>query len=133
MKVEEKLTDVAQNIELGIIVVYRADPTLLDCDVLDAVHALIRHYEAEEQGRLPSPPRLAERVQRVFDSAKSMCDWRLGRREFPGEITPETPAVHPKTLEEIIACLKRIHKSVRLWTSVAGRQGYLKFVDPYLL
>jgi hypothetical protein len=50
---EENL-DVLQNIEAGIVEVYRADPSLLDFDVKDAIDALVRHYHSLEEQRAPA-------------------------------------------------------------------------------
>jgi hypothetical protein len=49
----QKNLDVLQNIEFRIIDIYRADPSLLDLDVKDALDALVRHYRAEEERRRP--------------------------------------------------------------------------------
>src|ERR1017187_10896044 len=87
-KVQEKNLDVLQNIEFGIIHVYRADRSLLDMDAKDAIDAVVRHYHAEEEQRTPPSPKLGERAHRVFLSVQSFCEWRLGRAPFPGE-TPE--------------------------------------------
>ncbi len=38
-----------------------------------------------------------------------------------------------KTHDEIIACLKRVKKSVQRWNKHGGRQGYLNFVQQYVL
>src|SRR6266566_8166608 len=80
--VEEEYLDVLQNIEFGIIQAARADTTLIDVDVLDAVEALVRHYGAAENGRRTPDHRLAEKPARVFAAVKNMCEWRLGRRKF---------------------------------------------------
>ncbi len=64
----EKNLDVLQNIELRIIDVYRADPSLLDLDVKDAMDSLVRHYRAEEEQRSPPALQLHVRAQRVFSN-----------------------------------------------------------------
>src|SRR5665811_1831714 len=81
----ERHLDVLQNIEFGIVAVYRVEPSLLDVDAKDAVEALIRHYHAEEKQRTPPNMLLAERPERVFRSVQPFCEWRLGRSAFPGE------------------------------------------------
>jgi hypothetical protein len=43
------------------------------------------------------------------------------------EISPE-----PITLDELVACLKRVRKSINLWTRKGGRQGYLTFVSKFI-
>jgi len=36
------------------------------------------------------------------------------------------------TLDEIVACLKRVRKSISGWTRRASRQGYLTFIDQFI-
>jgi type I restriction enzyme, R subunit len=52
------------------------------------------------------------------------------------EETEETaelpPMIAPITLAEIIACLKRVRKSIELWRKEGGRRGYYDFVSPFL-
>jgi len=128
-ELDEKNLDVLQNIELGIIQVYRAGKSLLDFDVKDALDALVRHYQAEEEQRRPPFKRLGERAQRVFSSVQAFCEWRLGRGPCPGDgPSPESP----KPVAELVACLRKVQKSVPLWSQRGGRQGYLNFIDPYL-
>jgi len=62
--IDEKNLDVLQNIEFGVVVVYRADRALLDVDVKDAIDALVRHYRAEEEQRTPPVLRLGDRARR---------------------------------------------------------------------
>jgi hypothetical protein len=39
--------------------------------------------------------------------------------------------MEPKTLTDIIDCLKRIQSSIKFWTQKGGRQGYLNFVQNF--
>jgi hypothetical protein len=133
MSFEDDHLDVLQNIEFAIVTTFRKDPSVLDLDVHDAVSALVRHYEAEEQQFRPPQVPLGNRPQRIFDAVRNVCEWRLGRASAlsaPGGEPLESP---PSTLAEIIACLKRIRKSVQRWTKVGGRQGYLSFVSQYVI
>jgi hypothetical protein len=93
-----------------------------------ALEALIGDYSAELRGRTPPERQLADLCGDVYRAVRAICEWRLGR-EAEG-----MPAVADgaKTVEEIVACLKRIQKSVRRWTKEGGRQGYLRFVGQYL-
>jgi hypothetical protein len=132
-KFEEKYEDVLQNIEFSIIKVYRKNPDVSDWDVRDAVEALIRRYTAEERNQTVSAVRLSALAQQIFDAAGAVCEWRLGREEIPdqkgqsSDLKPE-----PKTVGEIVACLKRIRRSIRMWDKQGGRQGYLNFVRQFL-
>jgi hypothetical protein len=131
MKVEDEYQDVLQNIEFAIVSVYRQDRSVLDMDVLDAVNALTRCYEAEKEGRNPPKAPLSDRSQKVFDLAWRACEWRLGRH--PG--MPYPPDEHPTahTPAEIVACLKRLRSSIKLWSKEGGRQGYLNFVQQFII
>jgi hypothetical protein len=130
---EDKYLDVLQNIEFGIIRVYQQHPELTDWDVWDAVGALIRCYTAETRGKSRPNIRLTNLSQLVFDSVEAMSEWRLGREQvYARDGEPLDTKMIPKTLDEIIACLKRIQKSVRRWNKEGGRQGYLTFISEFV-
>jgi hypothetical protein len=130
---EERYLDVLQNIEAAIVRVYHERPDLLDYDVDAMLDALISRYKAEEQQRNPRPLRLTERQEQLFQSVQAICEWRLGRSELVAEADEQVIAGPPPiSLEEIVACLKRIKSSVRRWTKQRGRQGYLTFVQQYV-
>ena len=125
---EDKHLDVLQNIEFGIMEVYRAEPALIDADVQDAVDALVRHYHAEEEQRQPPPPRLADRSRHVFESVQPMCEWRLGKKPAPGE---DPVLASPIAVSDMVGCLRQIQRSIRRWNGVSGRRGYLEFISNY--
>jgi len=129
-ELDETNLDVLQNIEFGIIQVYRADKSLLDLDVKDALDALVRHYRAEEEQRGPPFKRLGERAQRVFSSVEAFCEWRMGRAPCPGEGSALPELSMP--VAELVACLRKVQKSVPLWSQRGGRQGHLNFINPFL-
>ena len=131
MKFEEKYEDVLQNIEFGIVRVYQEHPELVDWDALIAIESLIHAYSAEAQGRQAAPRVLAGLASQVAGPVKAMCEWRLGRNPLTDE-EGHSLDVPPKTLDEIVACLKRIRRSIRLWNKEGGRQGYLKFVSQFV-
>lgn len=130
---ERKYEDVLQNIEFGIVQVYRANPKMTDWEALNAVEALMRAYKAENRGREVRPPRLNPLTDEVYHAARAMCEMRLGRGELEDENgNPVNVPMKPITLDEIIACLKRIRKSIKLWTKERGRRGYLDYVQNFL-
>jgi len=133
MNVEEEHQDVLQNIEFSIVQLYRADPDLIDAEVLTAIEALIRLYSAEAQGKSISTRPLRGLTKQVMDAVQLMCEWRLGRSTLTDdeERSPEPPP--PKNVDDIVACLKRIQSSIKLWSQKGGRQGYLKFVQKFIV
>jgi hypothetical protein len=136
MQVEEKYTDVLQNIEASIVSVYEAQPALLDLEVRDALDALIRRYKWEQEARGTPKARLFGRSPRVFDQVARICEWRLGRGTLnPGESDGSEaalPASDSLSVAEVLLCLQRIRSSVQLWNKEGGRQGYLRYVSQFL-
>lgn len=129
---EEQYQDVLQNIEFAIVNVARANPELIDYDVERAVDHLSRHYSAEVRNRTVTLPQLNEDRQQIFDSIQAMCELRLGRAEMTSEGGEALSMEATITVEEIVACLKRIRKSIKRWSKQGGRQGYLTFVDQFI-
>ncbi len=128
---EEQYQDVLQNMEFAIVGVYRAQPDLLDYEVEKALNALLLAYQAEQQSRPARPVALPPLAQQVYAEVRSIGEWRLGRATLGGAKAVDLPALAPISLSEIIACLKRIRKSVQRWTQQGGRQGYLQFVRDF--
>ena len=131
--VDEKYLDVLQNIESVVIEVYRDDLTLLDYEVMSAYEALVDHYVAEKINRKPRNFSLSARADRVFGRVKVMCDWRLGRE--PGWLEGEEGEeleMAPKTVDEIIRCLKTLLISAKKWNKQGGRQAYLDFISEFV-
>ena len=130
---EEKYEDILQNIEFGIVQVYRAHPEMTDAEALNAVGAAIRFYQAEASKRNPPALRLSPLAQEAFNSVKAMCEWRMGRTHMLDEKNqPVDVEMTPKTVDEILACLKRIRRSIGFWNRRGGRQGYLNYVIEFL-
>ena len=130
---EQEYEDVLQNIEFAIVSTYRENPEVSDWSVEAALDALIRSYQAEHSGRPAPSLRLSELEQKLYERVRAMCEWRLGREQLGVESDqPQLPEMATKTLDEIIACLKRIRTSVKRWHKSGGRRGYLEFVSKYI-
>lgn len=133
MNVEQDYTDVLQNIEFAIVSVHQEHPLLVDFDVENALNALINRYHAEATAHEPRRVNLSERAQLVYERVEAMCEWRLGRQNFTTE-NGEKFELQPGSvnLDVILACLKRIRKSVQRWNKEGGRQGYLTFIGRFI-
>lgn len=126
---EERYLDVLQNIEAAILQVYRRRPDLLDSQVDAALEVLLGRYTAEQRGRRLRPVHLEGARQEVFAAVEAVCEWRLGRGTLADMKEEAPPAIR---VEEIVACLKRIRKSVERITKERGRQGYLQFISGFM-
>lgn len=130
---EEQYQSVLQNLEFALAQVYRTDPKMTDYAALYAVESLIKHYNAEQQGRTVATPQFQPHEQEAFDSVKAICEWRLGRQDLVGENDEEVSiGAQANTPAEISACLKRIKKSIEFWQKRSGRRGYFEFVSRFL-
>lgn len=133
MAVEEEHQDVLQNLEFAIIDVYRETPDLIDAEVLTAIESLIRTYGAEAQGKSIGSRPLRGISKEVAEAVREMCEFRLGRANptDPEGNAVETPP--PISLEVLVDCLKRIQSSIKFWTKERGRQGYLNYVQQFIV
>jgi hypothetical protein len=132
---EKQYEDVLQNIEFAIVAVYRENRELSDWSVEAALDGLLRTYQAEARGRTAPKLRFSDLEQQLFDRIRAMCEWRLGREQIVTEANeqPIEFEIAPITLEELLACLKRVRKSVDRWHKSGGRRGYLDFVSRFIL
>ena len=130
---EEEYQDVLHNIETALVQAYREHDEMTDWDALTAVNGLIRTYTAEERSRKTPTLRLAPLAQEAYDGVQLMCEWRLGRGHMADEAGQAIDmGIKPKTVAEIVACLKRIRKSIELWQKEGGRRGYFNFISQFI-
>ncbi|NUM43120.1 MAG: hypothetical protein HUU38_00325 [Anaerolineales bacterium] len=129
--VEEEYMDILQNMEMAIHSVYRQNQTLADANVDNALEALERTYMGELRGRAAVIPQNPV-TRMVYEQVQTMCEWRLGRASLENEEGTSSPEIPPVSHEVILACLKRLRKSLRLWTKEGGPQGYLNYIEQFL-
>lgn len=133
MRVEERYADVLQNIESAIVTVFDSTPKLVDRDVLAAVTSLIKGYAREKAGRAVQSPGPSGRARIVYEQCRRICEWRLGRAPLnEGEPREDDPRPGELSVPEILLCLKRLRKSLRLWHARGGPRGYLEYVQQFL-
>ncbi len=129
----EEYLDVLQNIEFALVSVYRDNPNLTDTGTMYALETLIKVYSGELRGREVGLPQFKPEERKAYDAAKGMCESRLGRTPMEDEKGKKMEARgEPLTVEEIIACLKRVLKSIETWYKRGGRRGYYEFVSQYV-
>jgi hypothetical protein len=130
LALEDAHLDVLQNLEFAIVSVYRKQSALRDVEVMRALDALIDVYRAEARGHTPKDINLPEPERTVFQRTKEMCALRLGRQEAVTRV--HVPFEGEKTVQDILACLRKIRKSVERWNKRGGQQGYLHFVREFV-
>jgi hypothetical protein len=134
-KIEDEFPDVLQNIEVALVSVYNEDEEMTDYEAEKAINSLIRLYTAQQRRRDEPDLDLSGLAELAFERVKLMCDWRLGR-ENPqsGDENNElfAPDLEPIALNDLIACLKRIRRSIQKWNRAYGRRGYYDFVSQFV-
>jgi hypothetical protein len=129
----EEYMDVLQNIEFALVQAYDRNPNLTDTGTIYAVETLIKVYTGELRGRDVALPQFKPEEREAYDEAKAMCDLRLGRTSMEDEKGKKVGVEgEPLTLDEIIACLKRVLKSINTWYKRGGRRGYYEFVRQFI-
>jgi len=116
MSVTEEHPDILQNIEFGIMQVFKKHPELRDTQVDRAVDALVEYYRALAREHEPKAHRLRNPEAEIFDAVRNIC-----------EMHPETVAP-----DVLVSCLRRIKRSIAKWSKQAGPQGYLQFVQQFI-
>lgn len=133
MPIQDEFPDVMQNIEFAIVAVFERNPDLADRDVLAAVEVLMNVYSREGTKRerpTTGPPGMAKVV---YQECRRVCEWRLGRRPLTdGDPTDDDEPPDEISLKDMIRCLKGLRKSIRMWHSMGGRQGYLNYVSQFV-
>jgi hypothetical protein len=126
MKVEEEHFDVLQNMEFEIVQIYRSTSDLIDAEVLNAIESLIHSYNLEVKGGFAASPKVKGISATVAAAVKNICELRLGRGSNADEL------IEPKTVQNIVDCLKRIQSSIKFWTKKNGRKGYLEYISKFV-
>ncbi len=140
MEFEERHLDVLQNIEFAIISVYREDKTLADSNVIRALDDIIETYASEQKQREPRRSKINDLEMTVAYRIKAVCQWRLGRqpltepslRQLEESTRNMAPEKAEKSLDTVLACLKRIRKSAQRWNKEQGRRGYLGVINRHI-
>ena len=123
--------DVLQNIEMVIVKNYREQAELTDHNVNKVFEGLERAYKAESAQRTPPALKLTPQEQGLYDQVKVVSEWRMGRGEMTSTSEGTQQMVEPIRMDEMIACLKRLQRSVKLWTTDYGIRGYLNYVSSF--
>ena len=126
----EQYMEVMQNLEAVIVGIYREKRELADYQVDGALEALGRTYAGELRGKAPVLPKSPLALE-VYLALKGVCDWRMGRENLVDEEGQPMATDEALTRDEVLACLKRIRKSVAMWNKEGGSQGYLHYVSQF--
>lgn len=123
MKFEDQYFDVLRGIELAIHNSDKQVSDLADFNVEKVLDGLLRLYVAEERGKRQPKLKLTSNENTLLDNVNQICELHLGR-------DPDVPVDQTVDVSEVIACLKRIKRSVNQMGG-RGRRGYLEFLNEF--
>ncbi|RME41975.1 MAG: hypothetical protein D6791_18895 [Chloroflexi bacterium] len=130
---EDEYLSALMSLESAIMQAYNEHPDLSDFDVERALEATITHYVAQIRNTKPRPIRLNPKAAKLAERLQLVGELLLGEAPLTTEGGEELNLGETLDTQELVACLKRIRKSVRFWTKQGGRQGYLNYVADFLL
>lgn len=128
---ERKYEELLENIEANIISTSRRHPKLVDYNVNKVLTAMIRTIEADQKNKKPPRLSLNEGEEEMYDLlyviyALTTDHESVAEIQFDGK----RPNLGKYTPDEVIACFKRLQKSIRTFSD-QGRRGYLNIVGQF--
>jgi hypothetical protein len=120
---------VLETLEMNLSEYYAQNPQLIDIDVADAFHALVRHYKLRLENRSFNP-NLKGRSKEVFEMLQTLADIFVSNGLYPVEDSSLETMQH-YTLEDMLLCFKRLESSLKFWNKEGGRQGYLNYISQF--
>ncbi|MDQ7027489.1 MAG: hypothetical protein Q9P44_18250 [Anaerolineae bacterium] len=124
MKFEDQYFGVLRAIEEAIHASDEQVPELADFNVAKVLDGLIRLYTAEERAKRDPKLNFSSRESNLAERVKQICELHLGR---DADVPIGAAAI---TITEMIACLKRIRRSVSQMGG-KGRRSYLEFLTEF--
>ncbi len=121
---------ILQNLEFTIAQLWRAHPEMTDYTALRVYESAFQWYRSESRGATPKPATFSGLDGQALEALMGTCEFLLGRRALEAA---EGEKVGPVPLEQLVACLRELGKSVERHTQMSGRRGYLTFIDKYVL
>jgi hypothetical protein len=127
MPLTDEFEDVLKQVELAVIGHWDKYPDLNNYNVAMAYEAAITYYKAVASGQTAKPHNLRGLDASGFEKIQAACEARLNH-----PINDREAKSALLTPEDLVACLRRLRKSVEFWTKQSGRQGYLEHVAQFL-
>jgi hypothetical protein len=117
-----------QHLEDIVVGTYNALPEMLDYSADRVYEALMREYKAELNGTPKPKLNLPDSDMTLYYSLRNVTEQMLDRSDLPPKFRDD---VGRETMDDIVAILKALRKSVNFWNKQNGRQGYLNYVSQF--
>jgi hypothetical protein len=130
--VVERFEDVLEDIESDIVSTSRRLAGISDGDVLFGLDALLARYHDEARQHEHRPAKVSENAEAIASSLREVCEHRLGRNPSFVPERKSKEAFRTVRIEDLIACLRKVRRSVDRWNRRDGVRGYLDFVARFV-
>ena len=127
MPLTDEFEDVLKKIEHAVVEHWKQHDEMNNYNVMRAYEIATAHYHAIARGQTPKPESLKGLDASLYQAVHAACEARLNQ-----PIQDSDSQSRFLTMEDLVACLRRLRKSVERWTKEGGRQGYLQFVAQFL-
>jgi hypothetical protein len=127
MRIDQEFEATLKDIETAVISIYKRNRDMTDYAVLRAYEAAAAYYHDLARQRQPKERKLSgldETVRQAVLEAAARWHARLE----PGR----PPSADKLTAEQMLACIRRLAKSTKFWTTESGRQGYLDYIRRFV-
>ena len=133
MRVDQEFRNVLLNIEVQVIDIAHDNPEIADYQVEKVYSALLSKYKALARGKEAKDINFKNPTDLLYDQVNGVCGF------FVGDIEPENEdgevidiPMEKISYQDMIACLKYLRKSVKLWNKEGGQKGYLNYVEEFV-
>ena len=127
MQLAEEFEDVLKAIETSVIKIWDENPEMTNYTVMRAYEEATAHYKALAREQTPKPVKLPGLDGKLLEAVQAACERRLNH-----PIVDKDPKSKFLSVEDLVACLRRLRKSVDFWTKRGGRTGYMEYIQGFI-
>ncbi len=125
--------DLMKSIETEVIGFFHEQPELTDHQIDKTYEALQRRYEKQLKGKPAPKSNLKDIEEALYERLMAVLESWLKTGTYQDSRNRTYQVNGPVTLDEVITALKRLRRSINLWTrKTRGRQGYLDYIGDFI-
>jgi len=126
---ENEYIEELQNIERNILLMHRLHPELVDYHIDKVLRAVVRTIEAEQKGKPVPKLKLKGNENLLYEQLYGI--YQLTTNQLAADSPMHELAVSQhRRPDEIVACFKRLQKSIKTFSDL-GRRGYLSIIEDF--
>ena len=125
--------DLMKSIETEVIRFFHDHPELTDHQIDKAYGTLQRQYEKQLKDKPAPKTNLKAIEQQLYERLLAVLEAWLKTGTYQDSRSHTYQVNGPVSLNEVITALKRLRRSIHVWTrKTRGRQGYLDYIGDFI-